>query len=109
MPPGLSMTWRAVGTLGDAERAGPWLQVSIDGDDFVLASHDGRWFAVEDHCSHAGCPFSSEATLDGGTIVCNCHGSEFQLATGEVLRGPAEYPIRSVAVRVSGDAIELDI
>ena len=69
----------------------------------------GAWYAVEDRCSHAGCPFSQEAALEGGTIVCNCHGSEFDLASGEVLRGPAEYPVRTIPVRVNGDRIEVDL
>jgi hypothetical protein len=30
-------------------------------------------------------------------------------ATGEVRRGPAEHPIRSVPVRVVDDAIEADV
>jgi nitrite reductase/ring-hydroxylating ferredoxin subunit len=98
-----------VARLADAARARPWLPVDVDGDDLVLASLDGAWFAVEDRCSHAGCPFSSEASLEGTTIVCNCHGSEFDLATGEVRRGPAEHPIRSVPVRVVDDAIEADV
>ena len=98
-----------VARLADAGRARPWLPVDVDGDAFVLASIDGEWFAVEDRCSHAGCPFSSEASLEGSTIVCNCHGSEFELATGEVRRGPAEYPVRTVAARVVDDAIEMDL
>jgi nitrite reductase/ring-hydroxylating ferredoxin subunit len=103
------LSWRVVARLADAARARPWLPVGVDGDDLVLASLDGAWFAVEDRCSHAGCPFSSEASLEGTTIVCNCHGSEFDLATGEVRRGPAEDPIRSVPVRVVDDAIEADV
>ena len=103
------MTWRVVARLADAAEARPWLPVKVDGDRLVLATVGGTWFAVEDRCSHAGCPFSSEASLEGATIVCNCHGSEFDLATGEVRRGPAEDPIRTVAVRVVGDAIEADL
>jgi len=103
------LTWRAVARVADTARARPWLPVEIDGEAFVLASLGDRWYAVEDQCSHAGCPFSSEASLEGSTIVCNCHGSEFDLATGEVRRGPAERPVRSVAARIAGEAIELDL
>ena len=103
------MTWREVATSDEAARARPWLSVKVDGLHLVLAAFDGSWYAVEDRCSHAGCPFSSEAALEGSTIVCNCHGSEFDLATGEVLRGPAEYPIRTVPVRERGDGIEVDL
>jgi nitrite reductase/ring-hydroxylating ferredoxin subunit len=103
------VTWREVATLGDAARARPWLAVEVDGTRLVLASVDGAWYAVEDRCSHAGCPFSEEAALEGRTIVCNCHGSEFDLVSGEVLRDPAEYPVRTVPARVRGDRIEVDL
>lgn len=103
------MTWRDVAGLGDAARARTWLAVEVEGQALALASLDGAWYAVEDRCSHAGCPFSQEAALEGGTIVCNCHGSEFDLASGEVLRGPAEYPVRTIPVRVNGDRIEVDL
>ena len=103
------MTWRQVATSDEAARALPWLAVEVDGLELVLTRLNGAWYAVEDRCSHAGCPFSSEAALEGSTIVCNCHGSEFDLATGEVRRGPAEYPIRTVPVRERGDRIEVDL
>ena len=103
------MTWRVVATMDEAALARPWLAIEVDGTRLVLASAEGAWFAVEDECSHAGCPFSSEAALEGTTIVCNCHGSEFDIATGEVRRGPAEYPIRTVPVCVAGDRIEVDL
>jgi nitrite reductase/ring-hydroxylating ferredoxin subunit len=103
------MAWRHVAEAHEAVRARPWLPVQAGGIRLALASVDGAWYAVEDRCSHAGCPFSEEASLEGSTIVCNCHGSEFDLATGEVQRGPAEYPVRTVPVRVLGDAIEVDL
>jgi nitrite reductase/ring-hydroxylating ferredoxin subunit len=103
------LSWRPVASLGAAAAARPWLPIEAGGRSIVLAAVDGAWYGVEDACSHAGCPFSSEASLEGSTIVCNCHGSEFDITTGDVLRGPAEYPIRTVPVRVVGDAIEVDV
>lgn len=103
------VSWRTVASSHDAARARPWLSVDVGGLPVALAAVDGAWFAVEDRCSHAGCPFSSEASIEDGTIVCNCHGSEFDLASGEVKRGPAEYPVRTFSVRVQGDAIEVEL
>jgi nitrite reductase/ring-hydroxylating ferredoxin subunit len=103
------VTWRVVATTQEGAQARPWLPIHVDRARLALASVDGAWYAVEDRCSHAGCPFSEEASLEGSTIVCNCHGSEFDLTTGEVQRGPAEYPIRTVPVRVVDDAIEVDL
>ena len=103
------MTWREVAKLAEAASARPWLSIQVNRTRLALASLDGAWYAVEDRCSHAGCPFSEEATLEGGTIVCNCHGSEFDLVSGEVLRGPAEYPVRTVPARVRADRVEVDL
>ena len=103
------MTWRAVARPADAARAKPWLPMEIDGKSFVLALSGDAWYGVEDRCAHAGCPFSTEGSLEGGIIICNCHGSEYDLVTGEVLRGPAEYAVRTIPVRVVGDAIEVDL
>ena len=75
----------------------------------VVAAVDGAAFGVEDRCSHAGCAFSEDADLIGAQIECRCHGSEFDIRTGVVLRGPAELPIRTIPVRVVGDRLEVDL
>jgi nitrite reductase/ring-hydroxylating ferredoxin subunit len=103
------VSWYPVASVADAERAAPWLPARVGGKDLAIARLADAWFAVEDECTHAGCPFSSDADLVEGTILCNCHGSEFDLRTGEVLRGPAEYPVRTFPVRVTGDQLEVDV
>jgi len=37
-------------------------------------------------CPHAMCPVGG---IEGGEIVCHCHGSRFSLTDGSVLKGPA--------------------
>jgi len=69
----------------------------------------GEWFAVEGRCTHAGCAFHEDASLEAGTIVCNCHGSEFDLRSGAVRRGPADEPIRTYPVRITGDRLEVEL
>ena len=103
------MTWTQAASQEKARVARPWLPVTIAGTDLAIASVDGTWYAVEDRCTHAGCPFSEDADLEGSEIICNCHGSEFDIRTGEVKRGPAERPIRTFPVRVEGEQLEVDI
>lgn len=50
-------------------------------------------------CTHAGCIV---AMVVNGAIVCGCHGSEFDIATGAVRQGPATRPLPARTVTVSG-------
>ena len=53
-------------------------------------------------CTHMGCPLAS---VQGGTINCNCHGSQFSISDGSVKTGPATTPLQPVGVKVKGDSI----
>jgi nitrite reductase/ring-hydroxylating ferredoxin subunit len=46
--------------------------------------------------------------LDGTTVTCGCHRSQFDVTSGAVLRGPARRPVRSRVVRVEGDDLLVD-
>lgn len=104
-----TMSWRRFASLDDLAAARPWLALRVDGKAIIAGSAEGVWFAVEDRCAHAGCPFSTDGELAGSTLICNCHGSEYDLPSGEVSRGPAEYGIRSYPVRVVGSDLEIDL
>ena len=102
------MAWQPIAALEAALRAHPWLAADVDGQPVAIAAIDDEWYAVADACTHAGCPFTEEADLEDGVIICNCHGSEFELRTGAVRRGPAERPVRTYPVRVAGDQLEIE-
>lgn len=55
-------------------------------------------------CTHQGCPL---ATVQGQNAICNCHGSEFNIVTGAVVEPPAQVPLPSQSVTVSGNDIIL--
>lgn len=88
-----------------------WHSINLDNSDVVRADVAGLsvlvirvgdgWHAIEDRCSHADCAFSSDGELDGLVAVCDCHGSEFDIVTGEVLAAPAVEPIRTFPVRTT--------
>ena len=80
----------------------------VDGTAIALAKVDGAWHAVETWCTHAECPLS-EGWVEGAAIRCSCHGSLFDLATGEVVEGPAEEPVRVFPTRVTGDRVEIEV
>ncbi len=53
-------------------------------------------------CTHEGCLVSE---VSGGKILCPCHGSAFDVATGQVVQGPAEDPLPAVPVRVADGSV----
>ncbi|KXK58318.1 Rieske (2Fe-2S) protein, partial [Micromonospora rosaria] len=55
-------------------------------------------------CTHQGCTVTE---VTGGTIVCACHNSVFDIADGSVRSGPAGRPLPEAAVTVDGDTIRL--
>jgi catalase len=65
----------------------------VSGDHRIaVANVEGVLYAFEDTCTHRGCSLS-QGTLDGTTVTCPCHGSQFDVTTGEVRRGPATRPV----------------
>ena len=56
-------------------------------------------------CTHNGCPITG-LLPDGRSIICNCHGSVFDLAeAGTVLQGPATRRLAHLPVGRDGNEI----
>ena len=78
------------------------------GYEIAVANVEGTFHAFSDICTHRRCSLS-EGKLDGTTLECICHGSRFDVSTGDVLRGPADRSVRVYAVRVQDDALVVDV
>ena len=68
----------------------------------VNVANAGGLHAFDDTCTHAGCSLAM-GKLNGTTVTCACHGSQFDVTSGAVLRGPAQRPVRSRLVQVAGE------
>lgn len=82
--------------------AGQMRAFDVEGTAVAVASVDGRLYAFDDACTHSGCSLAG-GMLYGTTVTCTCHGSQFDVTSGEVIRGPARRAERSRLVQVDGD------
>jgi 3-phenylpropionate/trans-cinnamate dioxygenase ferredoxin component len=68
----------------------------------------GSFYAFGDTCTHRRCPLS-KGELEGTTVTCPCHGSQFDVTTGAVLRGPAEDPVGSYPMTMEGELLQVEV
>jgi nitrite reductase/ring-hydroxylating ferredoxin subunit len=81
--------------------------VEVDGVSVVLShSESGEVCAIADMCTHMGAPLV-EGEREGSVVTCPWHGSQFDLCSGKVLRGPASTPQRRFEVRVRNGWVEV--
>jgi nitrite reductase/ring-hydroxylating ferredoxin subunit len=86
----------------------PMKSVEIDGKHILVVKQAGNFFAIGDKCTHRGCKLSS-GKLDGETVRCPCHGSVFNVRTGEVVKGPAKKSEPSYSVTEEKGELSIDM
>lgn len=62
----------------------------------------GEFAAFSTTCPHNQCPVGA---VKGDVISCPCHGSEFSIEDGSVLKGPARQGLAEQTVTVEGDQV----
>lgn len=78
----------------------------MEGAQVAVFNLDGRYYAVEDVCTHDG-GILTGGPVEGDQIVCPRHGARFSIRTGEVLAPPAFEPIATFPVRVSDGEVQV--
>jgi Rieske Fe-S protein len=79
-------------------------EVSLDGRRVLISQPtEGTVIGFSARCTHQGC--TVRATDDG--LVCPCHGSQFDPATGDAVHGPATEPLARVGVAIRGTDVVL--
>lgn len=84
------------------------LLVEAQGKKIALFNVDGKFYAIDNTCTHRGGPLS-EGAPEGDEVTCPWHGAKFKISTGEVLGPPAPREVTSYKVRVNGPNIELEL
>jgi 3-phenylpropionate/trans-cinnamate dioxygenase ferredoxin component len=74
--------------------AGAMKEVSVKGQNILLAYAGGKYYATAGRCTHWGGNLS-KGKLEGTVVTCPLHGSQFDLKDGRVVRWVAGSGIMS--------------
>ena len=68
----------------------------------VTQPTEGDFKAFTAVCTHQGCTVGA---VNGDTIQCNCHGSQYNATDGKVKKGPAPKALAPKKITVEGDKL----
>jgi nitrite reductase/ring-hydroxylating ferredoxin subunit len=88
---------------------GVMLGVEAGGKLILVANVDGKYYAIGDKCTHRECRLSRGKLSRSGVVECPCHGSNFDVKTGNVVKGPAKTPVPAFQVKVEEDGLLVDV
>ena len=83
--------------------------VEVNGERYAVAKLDGQYYAFADTCTHRGCSLSEGKIVAGTMVQCPCHGARFDIASGRVLGGPTQEPLKTAPVRVENGRLVVDV
>lgn len=94
----------AIKDIGDGEMRG----FAVEGKQVAVAKIGGEQFAFENKCTHADCDLTG-GTIDDHVVLCWCHGSQFDVRTGEVKSPPADKPLATYKLKTEGEDLLVEI
>jgi len=97
--------WTAVADEADLPVNGA-LAVDTGDTEIALFRRDGWICAIAERCTHRGAPLH-KGEVENGRVTCPWHGSQFDVCSGSVLRGPATAPQQAFETRVQDGKIEV--
>ncbi len=78
---------------------GAMRSIMIGGKEIMVVNVGGNLYALDNKCTHMGGPLA-KGKLDGFVVTCPWHGSQFDVRTGTIKRGPAQKTQPTHAVKV---------
>lgn len=91
----------------DELEAGEMRAFDVRGVKIAVANVGGAFHAFDDTCTHAGCSLAG-GDLEETTVICPCHGSEFDVRSGKVLQGPSREPVETYETRVEDGNLKIE-
>lgn len=85
------------------------LTVEVAGRNIALFLHEGRVYAIDDRCPHAGGPLGAGHVTEG-VVMCPWHGWRFRVTDGCWIDAPnAGTNVPCYQVIEQGDEIWIDV
>jgi 3-phenylpropionate/trans-cinnamate dioxygenase ferredoxin component len=78
--------------------------VAVDDRVVVLFHVDGKFYCIDDVCTHDGGPLG-EGPFEGHQVACPRHGARFDIRTGKALTMPATQDTVVHEVKVEGNDV----
>jgi nitrite reductase/ring-hydroxylating ferredoxin subunit len=88
--------------------SGEFRSFKVKGQDIIAVNLSGKIYCLDGRCTHAGASLA-EGTLDGEVLTCPWHYSQFNVTTGEVLRGPAYKQLDTYIAQIKENSIYIEI
>jgi naphthalene 1,2-dioxygenase system ferredoxin subunit len=99
--------WITVAERASIE-AGNVIGVKAGDREVAIYNIDGELYATDNICTHAQA-LLSEGWLEGDVIECPLHGGRFEVRTGKGLGAPIICDIKTLPVRVEGNAVQVNV
>jgi len=85
------------------------LGLVVDGQKFLIANIDGKFYAMRSVCNHMGGPLE-KGILEGSVVTCPLHGSKWEVTTGKLVRFVRQLPPEpTYEIEVVGDRLFIEI
>jgi len=100
--------WQPLGPVADLPEGEP-VRRRAGAVDVVVVRRGAEVFVLADRCSHLSAPLSDGELVDAdgdARLVCPWHGSQFRVADGCVVHGPATASVPRFETRTIGQSVE---
>ncbi|MBE3559430.1 MAG: non-heme iron oxygenase ferredoxin subunit [Ktedonobacteraceae bacterium] len=92
----------------DELKEGELFAVEVDGEPLCLLKIQDTIYAFTNNCTHVSGPLN-EGRLDSYCLTCPWHGSQFDIRTGTVLRGPALQELMTYPVKIEDNVVLVNL
>ncbi|MBI4894230.1 MAG: non-heme iron oxygenase ferredoxin subunit [Candidatus Aenigmarchaeota archaeon] len=89
---------------------GKMKMVTVSGEDVCLINSGGKFYAVEELCTHEDGPMH-EGHLEDGKVVCPWHQARFDVKTGKADPGTdwASRDLKTFKAKVEGEDVLVEV